>query len=72
MTNADYIRSIFRELMNAVDYKFIKNGIDYSNTSDEELGKIVICQETKIGDECAKADCHDCVMDWLKEEHKTR
>lgn len=36
--------------------------------TDEELTKIICCQDSRHGDECFNTPCVECLLDWLKQE----
>lgn len=36
--------------------------------TDEELAKIICCQDSRQGDECFNKPCTECLLDWLKQE----
>lgn len=36
--------------------------------TDEELAKIICCQDSIQGDECVDTPCAEYILDWLKQE----
>lgn len=36
--------------------------------TDEELAKIICCQDLKHGNDCFKTSCIDCTIEWLNKE----
>ena len=36
--------------------------------TDEELAKIIVCQNNRLGDDCFGGNCDECTLDWLKQE----
>lgn len=53
---------------NAINTKPVTNADRIRAMTDEELAKIVCCQDHKSGDECFDASCYDCTLEWLKQE----
>lgn len=46
----------------------MKNSDAIRAMTDEELAKIIRCQNSKHGDECCNTPCDKCILDWLKQE----
>lgn len=36
--------------------------------TDEELEKMICCQNSRHGAECARTPCPECILEWLKQE----
>ena len=57
-----------KELTACLSYKRMTNGDRIRAMTDEELAKIIRCQNSKHGDECCNTPCDKCILDWLKQE----
>lgn len=61
-------RAVEKVCQEQIDRKPKTHGDELRTMTNEELAKIICCQDSRHGDECVNTPCAECILDWLKQE----